>query len=59
VTSDEERAEMTRRWEGLKLDVAHAGLENDVSFFRSMSVWLPGADEPDEPGLLPRIDWRD
>jgi hypothetical protein len=46
MTSDEQRAEMARRWEGLKLDVAHADVEEPVSFYRSMNVWLPGADEP-------------
>ena len=52
MTSDEQRAEMARRWEGLKLDVAHADVEEPVSFYRSMHVWLPGADEAgdaDEP----------
>jgi hypothetical protein len=40
---------MARRWEGLKLDVAHADVEEPVSFSRSMHVWLPRADERDEP----------
>jgi hypothetical protein len=46
MTSDKVRAELARRWEGLKLDVAHADLEVDRAFHRSMSVWLRGSDEP-------------
>jgi len=46
MTSDKQRAELARRWEGLKLDVAHADVQAGVSFFRSMGVWLP--DDADE-----------
>ncbi|HEX4070643.1 MAG TPA: hypothetical protein VHX68_05720, partial [Planctomycetaceae bacterium] len=45
MTSEEQRAVLAHRWEGMKLAVAHAHVEALSAFFRSMGAWFEGDNE--------------